>query len=62
MGLLACCCKWALSEALSLERGLCILSAYPVADLARLGVERGQLPGPEPRRAEVIAGQRGWGS
>lgn len=62
MGLLAYSCKWALPEALSLRRGgLCLLSRHPVADLARLGVERGQLPGPKPRRAEVIAGcWTGW--
>lgn len=41
--------------------GLCLVSTHPVADPARLGEERGQLPGPKPRRAEVIAGcWAGW--
>lgn len=59
MGFLACKCKWALPEALSRGgEGMSLLSAHPVADPARLGVERGQLPGLGPRRAEVIAGRQ----
>lgn len=43
------------------EAGLSLLSTHPAADPAGLGVERGQLPGPKPRRAEVIAGRwAGW--
>jgi hypothetical protein len=36
--------------------GCCFFSAHPVADPARWGVKRGQLPGSGPRRAEVVAG------
>lgn len=40
MGPLSCSCRWALPEALSLGRGLSLLSTHPVADPARQGGER----------------------